>query len=336
MGRHLAGMDGRGLLRLVMRKPLKKLPFFLPFGGCRGRCVYCNQQTITGKECLPSLDFIRSVLEKLDEPREVCYFGGSFCRFGCDTVTSYLDAVKECAPAGSRIRFSTYPGDLANADFRKHILSYPIACIELGVPSLDPEVLRFCKREANPDEIIEGLTELRNESAPLAVQMMIGLPSQTRESSLADLKRIASVKGPQSWELRLYPCLVIENTELHTMMNEGKYKPLDVAEAVAWGGAFMREALSWGFVPIRAGLQESAALAQNVRGGPHHPALGELIFSEALVLELFRINPSGPWVVPARHISKFTGHGGYGLRRLAELSGYDVETMGSHISFFPN
>ena len=60
-----------------MNGPMKKLPFFLPFGGCRGRCVYCSQATITGVEEMPSPEYVSSVLKELDGPREVCFFGGS-------------------------------------------------------------------------------------------------------------------------------------------------------------------------------------------------------------------------------------------------------------------
>ena len=316
-----------------MNNSLKKLPFFLPFGGCRGRCVYCNQQTITGAEELPSPDFVRSALCELKEPREICYFGGSFCRFGRETVKAYLDAVTECAPAGSSIRFSTYPGDLSETSFRRFIMSYPISRIELGLPSLDPKVLDSCRRDADPKAILAGIKTLRDEGVPLAVQMMIGLPGQTAESSLADLRTLAEIKGSLSWQLRLYPCLVIEGTELFDMMNNSTYTPLPLKEAVLWGGRFIDEALSLGFVPIRVGLQETLSLASAVRGGPHHPALGELIFSEALVRRLVREKPSGPWNAALRDISKITGHGGYGLSRLGELTGKSTTEIKSLLSF---
>ena len=141
MGSFVARMGGRRLCRLVMMRKLKKMPFFLPFGGCHGRCVYCHQQTITGVSELPSPQYVSSVLSALTEPREVCFFGGSFCRFDYATVRSYLDAAANCAPKGSRIRFSTYPGDLRDDKLRSLVLSYPIACVELGIPSLDKKSL---------------------------------------------------------------------------------------------------------------------------------------------------------------------------------------------------
>lgn len=314
---------------------MKKLPFFLPFGGCRGRCVYCSQSTITGVADVPSPEYVSSVLKELDEPREICFFGGSFCRFGVSKVKEYLDSAVNSAPKGSRIRFSTYPGDLTDTSMRNLIKSYPIACIELGIPSLDPNVLSLCKREADPKAIIEDIKNIMDESLPLGVQMMIGLPGQTKESSISDLKILAEIKGPISWDLRLYPCLVLEGTELENMMTNGTYKPLTLDQAIEWGGQFIDSALSFGFNPIKIGLQESELLASKVKGGPHHPALGEMIASESLVRKLIRTNWTGPWIVPEEHISKFTGHGCFGLMRLAELTGTTINAVSEKLSFFP-
>ncbi len=333
----MAGVERRGLFGLGMTNIImRKLPFFLPFGGCHGRCVYCNQETITGASEVPSPELVRSTLKELSEPREICYFGGSFCRFEIDTIKSYLDAVLECAPAGSRIRFSTYPGDLRAASLRKLLSLYPIACIELGVPSLDPQVLLLCRREADPQMTIEDITTLRDESFPLAMQMMIGLPGQSKESSINDLKKLAELKGPLAWDLRLYPCLVLEGTELDSMRQRGSYTPLSLAKAVEWGGEFLDTALSLGFNPIRVGLQESELLASQVTDGPHHPALGEMIGAETLVRKLIRNSWTGPWTVPIEYISKFTGHGCFGLRRLAECAGITLEKASEMLNFFPS
>ena len=328
-------MERGGLLGLGLINSMKKLPFFLPFGGCRGRCVYCSQNTITGASEIPSSEYVSSVLSELDEPREVCFFGGSFCRFGISKVKEYLDSVVKYAPEGSRIRFSTYPGDLSDISMRNLIKIYPISCIELGIPSLDPNVLSLCKRETDPDTVLNDIKTIMNESLPLGVQMMIGLPGQTKESSINDLKNLAGIKGAIAWDLRLYPCLVHEGTELEDMMTKGSYIPLALDQAIEWGGIFIDRAVSLGFNPIRIGLQESELLASKVKGGPHHPALGEMIASESLVRKLTRNNWTGPWIVPEEHISKFTGHGCFGLRRLAELTGTTTTAVSEKLSFFP-
>ena len=87
---------------------------------------------------------------------------------------------------------------------RDLIRRYPIACIELGIPSLDPAVLSLCKRDADPGIILADIKTIMDESLPLGVQIMIGLPGQTMESSLSDIRKLAESKGPLSWDLRIY------------------------------------------------------------------------------------------------------------------------------------
>ena len=319
-----------------MIKNMKKHPFFLPFAGCKNRCVYCNQRTITGVNKIPSPQDVIEELKVLKEAVEVCFFGGSFCRLGIETIKDYLDAVVNHAPSGSRIRFSTYPNDLNDKKLRDTVLSYPIACIELGVQSLDSEVLSLCHRDIDPSEVLDSLAELREENIPLAVQLMIGLPGQTESSSMSDICKLAKIKGAAEWQIRIYPCLVMENTELYTMMQENKYTPLSLNEAIRWGGKLIDKATSFGFTLIKAGVQETEELALQVRGGPHHPALGELMIGESFVYRLIRLNPNGPWVIPAIHMSKLIGHNQYGLKRLAELSDMSGEEIREKLSFFPS
>lgn len=313
---------------------MKKLPFFLPFGACRGRCVYCDQRSITGQNDAPSPDEVQNILKELKEPHEICFFGGSFCRFGYKTVRSYLDAVRTRAPRGSRIRFSTHPCDFDDPAILPLILEYNIGCIELGIPSLDPEVLSACKRQERADGILENLAALRDACMPIGVQIMIGLPGQTPASSLNDLKLLAEVKGPRGWDIRIYPCLVLQNTELAAMQQAGLYQPLSLPYATEWGGAVLTKALQYGFNPIRIGLQETTSLRAEICAGPYHPAAGELIFSDALTRLLAKNSKTGPWAIPANEISKLTGHADVGLNKLSALTDIDVSACRDLLSLF--
>ena len=314
-----------------MNKKLKKT-FFLPFAACRGKCVYCNQNAITGVQNIVSPQEVVTELSHLVTAHEVCFFGGSFCRFPKETVFAYLDAVKNHAPTGSTIRFSTYPCDLDDEAFRKKLKTYPLSCVEFGIQSLDNTTLEATRRVQDPASILHSLEVLRDEGFPLGVQLMAGLPGQTKESSLMDLEKLAQVKQNDTWDLRLYPCLVISGTELEKMYNASSYTPLSLEQAIDWGADFLNRALELGFNPIRIGLQETESLAESVIAGPHHPALGELIEGVALARKLSRSNKV-KWIIHRKDISKLTGHDNFGFKELARLTEQTLENTRKNVTF---
>lgn len=312
---------------------MKKLPFFLPFAACPGRCVYCNQNKITGACNIPAPDFVASVLKQQTEAKEICFFGGSFLRFPFETVKAYLDAVQENAPLGSTIRFSTYPNDLDNEKICELLKKHNISRIELGIQSLDSNVLKACKRDMEPEKILQSVAHAASFKFPLGVQLMIGLPMQTPESSLIDLHKLADIKGDNIWDLRIYPCLVIEDTELAQIYKTGNYHPLSIEEAAKISGELIYNAEILGFNIIRVGLQESESLADAVIAGPHHPALGELAMSHALVKKLISQSKQGPWQLLVKHRSKFSGHNNFGYKLLAAQTDISVEQAKLLVNF---
>ncbi|MDR1481924.1 MAG: radical SAM protein [Synergistaceae bacterium] len=315
---------------------MKREAFFIPFGGCARRCVYCDQNAITADAAggaFPGPEAVAARMKSMLVPVELCYFGGSFAKQSHDMIVGCLDAVRS-APAGSTVTFSSYPGDFygpSGDELISLLREYPIGTIELGVPSLDEDVLAVCGRPDEPENIKRVLVKLRDAGFHLGAQIMTGLPGQTVESSKADIENIGALIGDSGpWDLRIYPCLVLRGTELEVMYRAGAYKPLGLDCAVRWVGTLLRGARRAGFKVIRVGLQESASLRESVVAGPWHPAFGELAFSEAAALDLAGENPAGPWHIDHKKISHLTGHGMKGILRLSSLTGIrpgDVRKM---------
>ncbi|MCL2684536.1 MAG: radical SAM protein [Synergistaceae bacterium] len=306
----------------------KRIAFFMPGSGCGRKCVYCDQKVITRdagtRYAAAAPEDARRVVSGTGAPVELCYFGGSFARIGIPLMTEFLDVIHSAAK-GSSVTFSSYPGDFDGESGREIIRilkNYPIGTIELGIPSLDPKVLAACRRDDDAAMIIRAATLLRDSGFHVGVQLMMGLPHQTGESVLRDIGTLAHIMpGHGGWDFRLYPCLVLKGTELEAMFERGEYVPLELEDAVRTAGAILLAAEKHRFNVIRVGLPESESLKKSVIAGPYHPAFGELALSEKLALSLFDASPRGPWNLPHRHISRLTGHGGRGLRRLAELTG---------------
>jgi histone acetyltransferase (RNA polymerase elongator complex component) len=310
----------------------------LPGRGCSRQCVYCDQLAITrdggGGGVTPEV--VRNAAVRAPGPVEICFFGGSFARLPRGEMREYLDCVRS-APSGSAVTFSSYPGDFSGArgaDVIGLLGEYPMATIELGVPSLDPSVLRACRRDDDPDMVARAIWRLKNAGFHLGVQLMIGLPGQTYESSERDISALAAIAAPSRWDFRLYPCLVLKGTELAGMAARGEYQPLGLEEAVRMSGKLILAAENFGFNVIRVGLLESVTLAGAVAAGPRHPAFGELAMSEKLALSLYRKSPLGPWEADARRASWLTGHGARGMKRLAEMSGLSEEETRARVTFY--
>ena len=323
----------------MVRMGRRRIAFFAPHMGCGRRCVYCDQNAITRDAggCVTP-EAVADVASAQKSPVEFCFFGGSFARVGTPRMRAFLDAV--CgAPEGSAVIFSSYPGDFdgdAGLETMRVLKDYPIATIELGIPTLDPIVLKTCRRDDDPAAITRAVARVRDNGFHLGVQMMIGLPRQTTESVTRDASTLASMMpAGEAWHFRLYPCLVLRGTELESMFRRGEYEPLSLEDGIRAAGAVIFEAERLGFNVIRVGLLESESLKKSVVAGPYHPAFGELAMSEKRALFLISENPGGPWTIERQSLSHLTGHDGRGLRRLAELSGISEREARDRLSVLP-
>jgi len=298
---------------------LKKLPFFIPMQSCPNRCIYCDQWAITGHTNDVTAEKVLSEIKKSEGPVEICFFGGSFTCLPPKVRSNLLDAASK-APKGSRIRISTHPSCI-DEDIICELGRYNVYAVELGISSLDDKVLAACRRSYTSDVALKKLRMLISAGFVVGAQLMMGLPYQDTESSIRDLEKLCKIKGPSSMQIRLYPCLVFPKTELFSLWINGQFTPLSTERCINQAARILLSAENMGFEILRIGLHETDSLRESVAAGPSHPALGELIRSEALTEKLNKINPRGPWVVSAKHRSLLSGHSKRGIKSLAHKTG---------------
>jgi len=310
---------------------MNRRAFFLPHLSCPRKCIYCDQRAITGETSIPDPREITDILKTITSEVEICYFGGSFTCLPRELQKAYLETIY-AAPPNSKVRFSTHPLCI-DEDILQFLSAYPVSMIELGVSSLEDHVLTTCRRGYSGREVLDRLSLIHARGFRSGAQLMIGLPGQSVQSSMKDLEKLASLSDGGEITLRIYPCLVLDGTQLSTMLDQGNYKPLSVEQAAEWAGLMLHRAEALGFPVQRIGLQETESLAKSFIAGPHHPALGEMARAESLILSLLEAKPYGPWIVSSNKRSLLFGHNRYGLKRLLERTGLSEKEIEGVIRF---
>ena len=269
------------------------IPIFIPHVGCPHDCVFCNQGKITGqlreeyekitgefvqntiKEYLETIDRLNTIVE-------VSFFGGTFTAIDLRKQKELLTAAKEAKELGliDGIRLSTRP-DYITLPIMNHLKSFGVDTVELGVQSLDPEVLLRAKR-GYPKETVAAASKLiKDFDMVLGHQMMLGLPGDTKEKDLQSVKESIAMKPDL---VRIYPALVILDTEMEQEYRSGTYKPYNLEEAVKISWSMMKAYEEQGIKIIRVGLQptKEISIGADVLAGPFHPAFRELAESYGL------------------------------------------------------
>ena len=268
----------------VRSKPFV-IPIFIPHAGCPHRCVFCDQTHTTGQpEPLPADDqldhTIRQFLGFRRDPgrfTEIAFYGGNFLGQAKPTIESLFNRVQPYIQRGDvqGIRFSTRP-DTIDDERMWLIRDYPVTTIELGVQTMDDELLQTCRRGHSAEQIRLAVGQLRRLPYRLGVQMMVGLPGENSASALATAKQI-SAWAPDF--VRIYPTLVLEGSPLERWYRQGRYTPLALDEAVIKVKALYRYFLGRQIPVVRMGLQPTQDLNADMAivAGPFHPAFGELV-----------------------------------------------------------
>ena len=83
--------------------------------------------------------------------------------------------------------------------------------VEVGLQTTDEKVLATIERRLKRGRFLEGIEHLKHVDIQFEVQLIYGLPGETRETFRASLNFAASLRAP---ELSIFPLMVLPGTEL--------------------------------------------------------------------------------------------------------------------------
>jgi histone acetyltransferase (RNA polymerase elongator complex component) len=264
------------------------IPIFLPHAGCPHQCVFCNQTAITGVgRNIPTPEALRGQINnflnykgKQKKTVQVAFYGGNFLGQPKKDIEYLLYEANKFITAGKvdSIRFSTRPDTIDNE--RLDMLNgLPVSTVELGVQSMDDQVLAMAKRGHTASDTERAVHRLKKRKYEIGLQLMVGLPGDDEIRSLATGRRVADL-SPDF--VRIYPTLVLSNSQLAKWYEKGKYIPLSLEAGVTATKKLYLLFAHENIRTIRMGLQISADFEKGatILAGPYHPAFGHLVFSD--------------------------------------------------------
>ncbi len=270
------------------------IPLFVPHEGCPHDCVFCSQFKIATPEdnmdaqkATKIIEEHLSTIEKSDSTIEISFFGGTFTAIPMKKQRSLLEVAKKYKDSGriNYIRLSTRP-DYINESILSHLKSYGVDIIELGVQSLDNDVLKAAGRGHTAEVVYHASKLIKAYGITLGHQIMPGLPEDTPDKDIKTVKESISMKPDIC---RIYPSLVIKSTAMETMYHRGMYKPYGLDEAIELCKKLYSLYYANNINVIRIGLQptDNINLGGDIVAGPFHPAIRELVEGSLLNDMLF-------------------------------------------------
>jgi len=263
-------------LRTPFRKSHGKITFVLynrPYP-CGGKCIYCfyvkgftksttaNDDTELAKncnwngKCQLAKRFLNYELKQGTGIKcDLSMKGDSFAAHEHDYLRRYVKEVydflngissntlceakklqKNGADRCVSFKVETRP-DQINEEKYKLFMELGVTTVELGVQSLDDEVLEINKRGHDTGAVARATKLLRTYGFEVCYQVMVGLPGSNIEKDMEMLteKLWENKYGPDA--LKIYPCLLLKKSianqkKLFHMYEKKIWKPLDNHEYI--------------------------------------------------------------------------------------------------------
>ena len=211
---------------------------------------------------------------------EIAFFGGSFTGLPLDEQAAFLRIAQQYKQNGlvDKIHLSTRP-DYISPEILELLRAHNVDIIELGVQSFDDAVLTASNRGHTADDVYRACDLIHTYGFTLGIQLMIGLPGDTMETALASARAAVSVQPAIA---RLYPTVVLHDTALSRMYQNGTYHALTTEEAVSITKEMYRILDAAGINIIRVGLKSTDLIREDgeIQGHTYHPAFRQLVEGE--------------------------------------------------------
>jgi histone acetyltransferase (RNA polymerase elongator complex component) len=246
---------------------------------------------MTGEK-LPDFRLLKSL--EIDESiDEIAFYGGTFTGLSKEVMKNLLEIYPDIPK-----RISTSPNCI-NEEVVEILKCGNVKVVELGVESLDNEVLETSNRGYKDKDVINAIKLLRNDFHVIA-HMMVGLPKDTKKKDLTSVEKLIEL-GVKNY--RIHPTIIFKHTVLEQMYLHGKYTPLTLEESVDIVSDMIILIESNNGSAIRLGYHVPENQKQFIVTGPYHPSFGDMVRSriikkiiEELKVKLVEFNKKyEPW-----------------------------------------
>lgn len=108
----------------------------------------------------------------------------------------------------------------------KRLRDFGVTKVEIGVQHLDDAILKLTKRDMKAAGIAKGTERLRDAGFKIVYHMMPNLPGSDVEKDIAMFPKLFEEGcGYHPDMLKIYPCMVLEHSELYETWKAGGFRP---------------------------------------------------------------------------------------------------------------
>jgi oxygen-independent coproporphyrinogen-3 oxidase len=212
------------------------LGLYLHIPWCVRKCPYCDFNSHAAGEALPERAYVAALLTDLEQALaavvgrtvETLFIGGGTpSLFSAEAIAALLDGVRSCLTVApdAEITLEANPGTAESGKFRG-FREAGVNRLSIGVQSFDAGHLQRLGRIHGREEALRAAVLAREAGFDnFNLDLMFGLPDQTREQALADV-RTAIALGPT--HLSFYQLTLEPNTLFH------KYPPRLPEDDAIW------------------------------------------------------------------------------------------------------
>ncbi len=106
-----------------------------------------------------------------------------------------------------------------------HLRQLGATKIQIGIQSLQDDVLMLNRRGHSAETTIQAITLLRSAGFKIHAHWMPNLYGSSPEKDIRDYGELFKSNSACPDELKIYPCSLIDHTELMTLYKQGKWQP---------------------------------------------------------------------------------------------------------------
>ena len=232
-----------------------------------GGCIYCNNTSFSPAGTQPELPIEEQMAagmayhrQRFGSEKFIIYFQKYTNTYA--SATKLLDLYRRALdhPDVLGLSIGTRPDALGDdiLNYLEELARSRYVCLELGLQSMDDEILAKINRGHTLAEYIRGVERVANRGIEICTHLIYGFTGESRKGFMRTAELIATLPVDS---LKLHQLHAVKGTRLAEMYSEGEFIPVSHSEYVATVCDFLER------IPARIAIQRlygSAPLAIRV------------------------------------------------------------------------